>query len=174
MSKIKILLLFLALKMWPIQAEVKYHEFDYAQDMSSVESILRKEWPKLFFNPNYDEQFVHSIFYKKCPGDIYARYTKVIIDVLHEDGKLIGFISYYFKRDHIGHVELLAIDPDHQKKGYGKLLIEKVIQKFKAANCKQIQLYVYTTNPKAIQFYKRLNFSIKSNFGSYLLLSKDI
>lgn len=148
--------------------------FDYSRDMPQVQALLKKEWAKLFLSSAYDEQLVYKIFFKKRPGDTTVTNTMVTIDVLYEEKKLVGFITYYVKPHQVGHIELLCIDSAFRKKGYGKFLIDHVIYEVKKSSCTTIQLYVYTTNPPAITFYEHLGFSLKANFGIYILLYKNI
>ena len=125
--------------------------------------------------PRYDEMIIHKIFYGRKPGDLSSfPHLRVIIDVLYADDKLAGFVTYYFKKHNVAHLELLAIDSSMRKKGYGKLLVEHVIQEAKKHDCSIVQLYVYTSNPSAIKFYEHLGFKLKGNFGSYILISRDI
>lgn len=150
------------------------NSFDYKRDMGSIEKILKKEWHNLFLTPSYDEALIYKMFYRKKPGDMSVPHLEVSIDVIYEGTNLAGFVTYYIKKHHVGHLELLAIDSQFRKKGYGTLLIEHVIQKCKKNGCTVLQLYVYVSNPKAIKFYEHLGFKLKANFGAYILLSKDI
>lgn len=169
-------LLILVLNLCPffIFSETQYLHFDYARDMNAVQNLLKKEWQKLFLSPSYDEALIHKMFFKRRPGDMSVNNTTVTIDVLYSEGKLVGFVTYYYKNPNIGHLELLAIDSAFRKKGYGKYAIEQVTQECKKRGCTTLQLYVYTSNPNAIKFYEHLGFSLKANFGSYILLHKNI
>lgn len=157
-----------------VYCNTHYLPFDYARDMGSVQNLLKKEWQKLFLSPSYDQALIYKMFYQKKPGDISLINTKVTIDVLYSEGKFAGFVTYYFKPHNIGHLELLVIDSEFRKKGYGKYLIEQVIHECKNRGCTTLQLYVYTSNPPAIKFYEHLGFNLKANFGSYILLYKNI
>lgn len=148
--------------------------FDYARDMSVVRKLLKTEWPKLFLSPSYDENLVQKMFYKKQPGDVSVTNTTLNIKVLYDDSRLVGFITYYSKKNQVGHIELLAVDATSRNKGHGTFLIDTITQEFKKSECLSLQLYVYTSNPRAITYYEHLGFTLKANFGAYLLLSKKI
>ena len=124
--------------------------------------------------PHYDAHLIDTIFRKQKPGNNLARHQSLIINVLKEGSTLVGFITYYQSDKDTGDIELLAIDSNYQGLGYGKKLINYVQNWFKGIGCKHIQLYVYTTNNPAIQFYKHLGFSVKQTFSSHLLLTKPI
>jgi ribosomal protein S18 acetylase RimI-like enzyme len=152
----------------------QYIPFDYYRDINAVQNLIKKEWQKLFLSPFYDDALIHKMFFKRKPGDVSVVNTTAHIDVLYSEGKLAGFVTYYYKDPNIGHLELLAIDSQFRKKGYGKYIIEQVTQECKKHECTTLQLYVYTSNPSAIKFYEHLGFTLKANFGSYILLYKHI
>lgn len=157
-----------------IECAIDCIRFDYKRDMNAVEKILKKEWSKLFLTAHYDEALIYKIFHNKKPGDMSVPHLKIAIDVLYAENKLAGFITYYVKKDRTGHLELLAIDSQFRNQGFGTFLIEHVIQEFKKNECTTLQLYVYLSNPRAITFYEHLGFKLKTNFGSYILMYKDI
>lgn len=157
-----------------IQANIERLPFDYSRDMNAVQVLLKKEWSKLFLSPSYDEALIQKMFFRKRPGDASVTNTSLNIQVLYCQGALAGFITYYPKHSRIAHIELLAIDSVFRNKGYGKYLIEQVIEECKQQGCTTVQLYVYTSNPAAIKFYEHLGFSIKINYGAYILLYKSI
>lgn len=148
--------------------------FNYQTDMPAIEKLLKKEWTALFWMPDYDQVMIDVIFKKKLPGDITVRNQKLFISVLKDDGSLIGFITYYQADNTTGHIELLAIDKQYKGLGYGKKLVNYVQNWLAKLGCKYIQLYVYTTNNHAIQFYKHLGFTVKNIFPGYLLFSKEL
>lgn len=157
-----------------IECAIDCIRFDYNRDMKAVEKILKKEWSKLFLTPHYDEALIYKMFHNKKPGDMSVPHLEATIDVLYIENKLAGFITYYVKKNRIGHLELLAIDSQFHHQGYGTFLIEHVIKECKKNGCSTLQLYVYLSNPSAVTFYEHLNFKLKANFGSYILMYKDI
>ncbi len=165
------LLLFLVFK---IGAEPSIMPFNYYTDLPQLEVLLKKEWPTLFWNPSYDANLVSIMFKSQNPGDLNARKKKLFISVLKENNLLLGFITYYQPDSQTGHIELLAIDPVHQGLGYGKKMVNFVKDWCINLRCKYLQLYVFTNNPNAIQFYHHLGFSVKKTFYGFLLLSKTI
>jgi ribosomal protein S18 acetylase RimI-like enzyme len=142
--------------------------------MNAVEKILKKNWGNLFLTPDYDPALVYKMFYRKKPGDMSVPNLDVTINVVYFETKLAGFVTYYIKKNHVGHLELLAIDSEFRNKGYGTFLIEHTVQECKKRGCSILQLYVYTSNPHAITFYEHLGFKLKANFGVYILMHKDI
>jgi ribosomal protein S18 acetylase RimI-like enzyme len=157
-----------------ISAEPIITPFNYSTDMPQVEALIKKEWSHLFWMPHYDAGLIDIIFRTQRPGNSLARNHSLIINVLKENSTIIGFITYYQSEKDTGDIELLAIDSAYQGLGYGKKLMNYVYNWFKKIGCKYIQLYVYTSNNQAIQFYKHLGFVVKKSFPTHLLLAKQI
>jgi ribosomal protein S18 acetylase RimI-like enzyme len=148
--------------------------FSYATDIKPVEALIKKEWRRLFWMSEYDQALITTIFKNQHPGDPAARAQQLFISVLKEHGGLRGFITYYYSSAQTGHIELLCVDPEYQGSGYGKKLVSHVEHFFAANNCTLLQLYVYTSNPHAIEFYKHRGFTVKKQNPGYLLLSKEL
>jgi GNAT superfamily N-acetyltransferase len=54
------------------------------------------------------------------------------------------------------YLEDLFIKPEHRSKGYGKLLLEAVIDTAKQRNCGRVEWSVLDWNTPAIEFYKTM------------------
>lgn len=148
--------------------------FNYEKDMPQIESLLKAEWNKLFWIPGYDQALITKIFKLRKPGDLTQQDKTLQIKVLHQNQNLVGFVTYYYADKNTGHIELLAIDSQYQSKGYGKILVNTIMQECIWQGAKALQLYVYTHNASAISFYEHLGFHIKKQYPSYLLLVKPL
>ena len=64
------------------------------------------------------------------------------IMVLEDEDRIVGYIQYEIREKHAKTmwVDQLVIDKQCQKKGYGKLLLDKVIELAKQENCERIEL----------------------------------
>ena len=69
-------------------------------------------------------------------------------------GKIVGFAQYSLKDEVLYQIQ---IDPNEQKKGYGKMLYKYIENDFRESNISNISLFA-TLN--AISFYKDLGFNI--------------
>jgi ribosomal protein S18 acetylase RimI-like enzyme len=91
--------------------------------------------------------------------------------VLEQENGIIGFIygyqeekgylSIYNPRKYL-YIDNLVIDENEQNKGYGTILLKKMIETAKDRKYKDIVLNVYTFNTKAIQLYEKFGFKIIS------------
>jgi ribosomal protein S18 acetylase RimI-like enzyme len=66
---------------------------------------------------------------------------------------------------HRGWINYLAVDPDHQRKGYGRALMQAVEVLIHAKGCPKINLQVRTTNESVIQFYAALGYGNDNVIG---------
>jgi ribosomal protein S18 acetylase RimI-like enzyme len=55
-----------------------------------------------------------------------------------------------------GYVHHLAVDPLYQKNGYGKKLMNELMERFRRNKVHKVHLFVEKHNKNAITFYKRL------------------
>ena len=82
-----------------------------------------------------------------------------IIEIL-KDERIIGYLAYEFKGKRVLklHVDQLVIKEDSRKKGYGKILMEKVKDIAKENNCNMIVLDCWTFNTNAMAMYEHIGF----------------
>ena len=82
-------------------------------------------------------------------------------DVLLLAGEHTGFASY-FLTDEPGEMKLdkLYVHQQHQRKGFGGLLIERCCKVARAQGCKQVILAVNKRNASAIAAYRKHGFDI--------------
>ena len=147
-----------------------------SQDTPPITKLIELNWSKLFTYASFNPGVVNNILVNKRPGN-YADYDKqLIIKVLYDDETniIIGFITYYYINAHTCNIELLAIDQAYRAQGHGTKLIEHVQAQAQKAGAQFLQLYVYTSNPKAIELYTHLGFQTKQRLPGCLLLSKKI
>jgi ribosomal protein S18 acetylase RimI-like enzyme len=158
-----------------IESTPSIKPFNYVNDFKAVDAILKAEWRKLFGTNVYDINIVNLMFKHQKPGDINARASHLRCNVLvNENKEIIGFITYYFPVLTVCHIELLAVKAEKQSKGFGKALVNALIESLKSTGCKRIELYVFTNNPKAIDFYKRMGFIVKNNMGFYCTMDRAL
>ena len=73
------------------------------------------------------------------------------------DERLIGSVMIGYE-GHRGWLNYLAISPEHQRKGYGRKLVQKAISKLKEFGCLKVNVQVRKTNISAVGFYRHLGF----------------
>ena len=62
-----------------------------------------------------------------------------------------------------GYVHHLAVSPKHQNKGYGRMLMEELNERFRILNVHKIHLFIEKYNEAVINFYKKLGWEIRDD-----------
>jgi len=79
-----------------------------------------------------------------------------------EDGKVVAVVIGAFDGRR-GYVHHLAIDPDYQKKRYGKMMIDKLIERFRKKKVHKVHLFIEKHNKEVVDFYKKLGWDIRDD-----------
>jgi len=74
---------------------------------------------------------------------------------------------------HRGWVNYLAVDPDYQKRGWGKKIMKAVEDKLLAIGCPKINLMVRIDNLSAVSFYEKIGYKADDVIGMGKRLIKD-
>ena len=74
---------------------------------------------------------------------------------------------------HRGWVNYLAVPPSHQRKGYGRQMMEAVEIKLRVMGCAKINLQVRETNLEVMAFYKSIGYAVDHAIGMGKRLESD-
>ncbi|MBQ7840211.1 MAG: GNAT family N-acetyltransferase [Lachnospiraceae bacterium] len=85
--------------------------------------------------------------------------------VLKADGKPVGLLRYNLFWDHTPFCNLLFVDWEYQKKGYGKMLMKHWEEEMKAAGY-EICLTSTQVNEEAQHFYRKIGYR---DIGDFVL-----
>lgn len=61
---------------------------------------------------------------------------------------------------HRGWLNYLAVDPAHQRRGHARAIVAEAERLLRAAGCPKINLQVRDSNHRAIEFYRKLGYSV--------------
>ena len=89
--------------------------------------------------------------------------------VLKDGGRCIGLTVTDMENDN-GIIDYAAIDKKHQLKGYGKLLINSVLDMFRDAGCVRAQIAVHEHNERAQHVYEGAGFTERERNGDSILM----
>jgi mycothiol synthase len=67
----------------------------------------------------------------------------------------------------IGFVAILAVDPQHQRRGIGTVLLQHAFAGFARAGLREAMLMVASDNPKALRVYDRVGMVVQLQFDIY-------
>ncbi|KKM89258.1 hypothetical protein LCGC14_1250530 [marine sediment metagenome] len=62
-----------------------------------------------------------------------------------------------------GYVHHLAVDQNYQKKGYGKLLMNELIKRFRQKGIHKVHLFIEKRNNKVVNFYRNLGWEVRED-----------
>jgi ribosomal-protein-alanine N-acetyltransferase len=107
-----------------------------------------------------------SAGYASGTTEKYLNSAKYSTDVLRVDGKTIGFINYIaqditlltFNFGRMGLIHLMGVDKEYQRKGYGRILFQHVVERLKELNTPTIMLATKRENSAAIALYEKEGF----------------
>jgi ribosomal protein S18 acetylase RimI-like enzyme len=73
------------------------------------------------------------------------------------DGVVIASVMAGYD-GHRGWLNFLAVDPDHQRRGYARELVAAAEQRLTAIGCPKLNLQVRATNPAVLAFYDAIGY----------------
>ena len=65
---------------------------------------------------------------------------------------------YWTRQGNDGYFGMLSIDPDHQGHGFGRLLIDAVESRCRAAGCQLMKIHIVNLREELPPFYRRLGY----------------
>lgn len=95
------------------------------------------------------------------PGPMNDDYPEQVrrglVSVLEEDGVVVGLIVLVEDHERLT-IENVAVDPDRQGEGHGRLLLEFAEQTARAAGLDTVSLYTHEKMTENIALYSRLGY----------------
>jgi ribosomal protein S18 acetylase RimI-like enzyme len=89
------------------------------------------------------------------------------------DGKIMASAMGGYE-GHRGWVNYLAVDPVHQRKGFGRQIMEELEKRLISLGCPKLNLQVRTGNTSALEFYNRIGYKDDNVIGLGKRLIQDI
>jgi mycothiol synthase len=88
--------------------------------------------------------------------------------VAESGGEVAGFLlARRWQDEHAGFVDILAVGPEHQRRGLGSALLRAAFAGFAAAGLREAQLGVASDNPRARRLYERLGMRPRFRADTY-------
>ena len=127
-----------------------------SSDLSAVMAVMNDA-----FSPRFGEAWTRS----QCAGILPM--AGVSLMLAHDNGndQPVGFSLFRTVADE-AELLLLAVAPDHQHRGIGRLLLEEFVEQARAAGARRVHLEVRDGNP-AIQMYRRAGFTAAGRRPDY-------
>ena len=87
---------------------------------------------------------------------------------LDNEGGLCGFVICCRISPGVGMIPQIAIHPSHQGQGLGSRLIRRSFKELRSSGFQSVSLTVTKKNRRAYDWYQRLGFKIRKEFGAYV------
>jgi ribosomal protein S18 acetylase RimI-like enzyme len=75
------------------------------------------------------------------------------------DGRIVAVVMAGYE-GHRGWLSYLGVDPDMQRRGLGRQIVEEAERLLREAGAPKINLQVRTSNVEVIEFYRRLGYTV--------------
>ncbi|MBW1896405.1 MAG: GNAT family N-acetyltransferase [Deltaproteobacteria bacterium] len=115
------------------------------EDMDKILEIEGKAFPKTAYSKDV---FAHYAW--KCPNGFF---------VIRVGEEIVGYILF----DETGHIYSTAIEPEHRRKGLGRMLFNHACRTAKT----ELRLEVRSKNVSAIEFYEGLGMTAVRRIPNY-------
>lgn len=116
---------------------------------------------------SFKEPYPESLLY------MYLKLTPELFLVVEKNGNIVGYIIGLIRLGGLGHIVSLAVDPKERRKGYGTLLLNTILKKFKKLKVHKVRLEVRVSNTAAINLYKKHGFKIARIIKNFYLNGED-
>ncbi|MHA1828082.1 MAG: GNAT family N-acetyltransferase, partial [Candidatus Heimdallarchaeaceae archaeon] len=89
-----------------------------------------------------------------------------------EEGKIVAVVigAWDGRRAYVHH---LAVDPSHQRKGYGKELMLELHKRFLEQDFHKAHLFIEIDNDGVIEFYKKLGWFVRDDLMMMSYIPKE-
>jgi ribosomal protein S18 acetylase RimI-like enzyme len=134
--------------------------FQEERDFPAIQKILN-DYP--------GELRYESLGYAAGTTEKYIKSPKYKTDVLRVDDTTVGFVNYAadnftlltFHLNRYGVLHLLGVDKDHQKQGFGKLLVRHAVKELEKLKAPNLSLTVKRDNIAARTLYEKEGFATR-------------
>ena len=126
-----------------------------------------------------DRDEVTSLWRQTFPGEPHNEPNAVIdaklavdrlLFVARDEDKIIGTAMAGYD-GHRGWLYSVAVDPDRQRQGIGRQLVDYAVDVLKTKGCVKINLQVRATNAGVVAFYEALGFVVEDRISMGKLLT---
>ena len=153
------------------QATTTVSFFQEKRDLNNVHNLFKKDWYWLSAR-NYDINTLDWMIRTGSPNEYEPEYFgKMKFKVLRDEGRFVGFVSYFMKNFYNGTVLFLAVEPELRSKGYGLILLKEAIQDLFAQGAQKVTLAVRENNERGRKFYARAGM-IESSIDNGFVMMK--
>ena len=132
-------------------------------DVEAISALAGLIWREHYANIISAAQIEFMLQQRYDPAVIREQLARGIAwDKLLVDGRIIAYVSYFKNADGSEmKLDKLYVHPQHQRGGFGGLLIARALGAARKEGCKALVLAVNKANAKAISAYTKYGFRIR-------------
>lgn len=131
----------------------------------------------LYFHPTINP----FLLYEMMPKDDFLPIFEDLrqknqLFIFEKNGNKIGMFKLYgltYRTSHIAYLGGLAISPDFGGLGFGKMMLEEIIDLAKSRGFLRIELSVAVHNEKAMRLYEKVGFVKEGILKNYTYLKSE-
>jgi L-phenylalanine/L-methionine N-acetyltransferase len=131
----------------------------------------------LYMHPQINPYLLYEVMDKDTFQPIFNDLlAKDIIYIYEENNETVGMfklIQLEHRSSHVGYLGGLAIHPDLAGKGYGKKMMEAIIERGRQMNLLRIELSADVINQKAVSLYEKAGFVKEGVLKKYTWLKNE-
>ncbi|MDP3788666.1 MAG: GNAT family N-acetyltransferase [Candidatus Chromulinivorax sp.] len=133
---------------------VDYQAF---RDKLAIKKIFHDDWQLLYygdFDKIKETDFNVDFMLDNRSSSQHAVHSNLVMKVLRESGKTVGFLAYYPKSPYWWHMLFLIVDKDHRGKGYASKLVQFFIDDSVAHGAIKLTTFTRLINTPARAVYE--------------------
>jgi ribosomal protein S18 acetylase RimI-like enzyme len=111
------------------------------------------------------ENYLRSLIENPGCGFFMPKASFISLD---ERGSFCGFLICSRISTRAAMIPQIAVHPSHQGRGVGNSLIHRSLRELKASGFQSVSLMVSRENQRAFDWYRRVGFRIRKEFGAYV------
>lgn len=127
------------------------------RDRAFILNIFDKNWDWLISEDSFDFSVEHMLD-TRSSSKRPENYGNMTIKVGLEDGKPVGFSSYYLKSADKAQLLFLAMDEQYRGKGYAQKLLQHMLDELALNGITTVELITRVRNVRAQHIYKKIGF----------------
>lgn len=128
----------------------------------------------LYMNPEINPFLLYEVMDEEAFRPIFNNLLKEEVLYLYKEGLetfgMCKLIRQKHRNEHIVYLGGVAIHPEHFRKGFGKKMMNEIIDFCKSIGVLRIELSVAVLNEKAIQLYESVGFTKEGVLRKYTYL----
>ncbi len=136
--------------------EQLYFEPVTTENFPSILPLAERIWQNTYTSIISQEQITYMLPMMYGKERVFAEIADGYVwELLKEQDELLGYLDYKLMSDNRVFLSKIYLDPEKQKKGLGKWMLDHVVEYARQKGADSVYLTVNKFNAKAIAFYER-------------------